>query len=167
MIDRQGKIFGRISLVDIIIVLAILLLIAGLVYRRATPRFADMLRPDDTFYITLEVNRIRNIIAEDSVIVGDMLFRQHERLPLGRIVSVERHPATEILLRRSDGTAILAEMEERYMLLITVEATGSVTERGYFINGIDHIAPNSGVQLVSRTVFLPTARVHSITRDDV
>ena len=161
MIDSQGKIKGRVSIIDILIVLAVLALAAGLLYRRATPRLQDILRPADEFYIVFEVNRIRSVIAENSVEVGDLLFRQHERQPLGRIVAIERHPATDVM-RRSDGTAIMAVMEDRYNLHITIEAVGSITPSGYFVNGIDHIATSAEIVLANNRIHFPLARVQFV-----
>ena len=164
MIDSQGKIKGRVSIIDILIVLAVLALAAGLVYRRATPRLQEILRPSDEFYIVFEVNRIRSIIAENSVEVGDLIFRQHERQPLGTIVAIERHPATDIM-RRTDGTAIIAEMEDRYNLHITVEAIGSITNSGYIVNGNDHIATSAEIVLANNRIHFPLARVHFVGQE--
>ena len=162
MVDNQGRIKGRVSIIDILIVLAIIGLIAGIAYRRATPHLAEILRPDEEFVIVFEVNRIRSIIAHDTVQVGHMLFRQHERQALGRIIDVEHLPAEDIM-QRSDGTVIVAGMEGRYSLRITVEATGSVTGAGYLINGNTHLAPGTDIVLINSRVVFPIARVNSIT----
>ena len=162
MIDNQGRIKGRISIIDILIVLAIVGMVAGIMYRRAAPHIADILSPEEEFVIVFEVNRIRSIIAHDTVQVGHMLFRQHERQALGRIIDVEHLTAIDIMQRR-DGTAILAEMEGRYSLRITIEATGSVTTSGYLINGNTHLAPGTDIVLINSRVVFPVARVYSIT----
>ena len=164
MVDKQGRLFSRVSIIDIIIVVAILVLGAGFVYRQAAPRLGDIIRPDDTFYVTFEVNRLRGIIVDDSVVIGELLFRQHDRQALGRIIDVERLPATEIL-QRTDGTAVLATMDDRYALRITIEATGSITDSGYFANGNDHMAPGAEVVLINSRVIFPLARVYSVSRE--
>ena len=162
MIDNQGRIKGRVSIVDIIIVLAIVALVAGLIYRQATPHLADILRPDDEFYVTFEVRRMRDIIVDNSVEIGDVLFRQHDRSqPLGTIVAIERFPATDIL-PRTDGTAVLATMEQRYNLHITIAAIGTVAAGGYFVNGVDHMAPGSEIALINNRVIFPFGRVYSV-----
>ncbi|MCL2571376.1 MAG: DUF4330 domain-containing protein [Defluviitaleaceae bacterium] len=166
MIDAQGKIKGRVSIIDIVIVLALLGLIVGFVYRNAAPHIETVLRPDDNFYVTFEVNRIRSVIAEDAVVVGEYVFRQHDRQPLGRIVAIDKLPATEVM-QRSDGTAVLATMEDRYSLHITIEATGSITESGFFANGNDAIAPGAEIILVNRRFIFPLARVYSVSLDRI
>ena len=162
MIDNQGKIRGRVSIVDILIVVVVLALAVGFVYRRATPHIGEILRPDDTFYVTFEVNRIRSVITEDAIVIGDRVFRQHAtHQPLGTIVAVERLPATDVLLR-SDGTAVNVTMEGRYTLKITLEAVGSITDAGFFANGNDHVAPGSEAALINSRFVFPSARVFAV-----
>ena len=161
MVDKQGRLFSRVSIVDIAIIVAVLALGIGFAYRQFAPRFEDVLRPEETFYVTFEVNRMRGHVTDEVVVVGESLFRQHNRQALGRIVDVERFPATS-LMTRIDGTAIQATMEDRYMLHITIEATGSVNETGYLANGNDHIAPGAEVVLINSRVIFPVARVLSV-----
>jgi len=165
MIDNQGKIRGKVSIIDIIIVLVVLALAIGFIYRQATPHIADILRADDTVYITFEVNRIRSVIAEDAVVVGDSVFRQHAaRQALGTIVAVEHLPATEVM-QRADGTAVNAIMEGRYSLRITIESTGNSTNSGFFANGNDHLAPGGEVALINSRFIFPLARVYSVSTE--
>jgi len=162
MIDSQGKIRGKVSIVDILIVVLILALAAGFIYRRASEPIAGILRTDETALVTFEVNRIRNIIAHDTIAEGDLFFRQHAtHQALGRVVAIEHMPAMEII-RRADGTSLLATMEERYSLRITIEATGTIRGTGFFANGNDHLAPGAEVMLINSNIFLPTARVYSV-----
>ena len=166
MIDKQGRLFNRVSIVDIVIVLAVLALVVGFVYRRAAPRFEDILRPDETFYVTFEVNRIRSsLITDNTIVIGEPVFRQHDRQPLGTIIAYERHPATEII-RRADGTAVLAEMEGRYSLRIIIEAVGSITGAGYLVGGSNYMAPGADIALINSRFIFPLARVHSVDRRD-
>jgi len=162
MVDNQGKIRGRVSIIDIILVLVILALAAGFVYRRATPHITEILEGDATFYVTFEVNRIRSVIAEDAVVIGDRVFRQHAtHQSLGTIVDIQHMPATEIMMR-TDGTAILATMEERYSLRITIQATGSITNAGYFVNGNDHLSPGGEVAIINNRFIFPLARIYYV-----
>jgi len=165
MIDKQGKISGRVSVIDIILVLVVLALIAGFAYRRATPHIGAILQGDAPFYVTFEVNRIRGAIAADAVVIGDQVFRQHAtQQPIGTIVAIERYPATEVMMR-TDGTALVATMEDRYSLRITVRSTGSITPAGYFANGNDHLAPGGEVALINSQFIFPLARVYAVGED--
>jgi len=162
MIDKQGRIFNRVSIVDIIIVVAILALAAGFVYRRVSPHISQILQADAEFYVTFRVDQIRDFIAEDAVVVGSPVFEQHDRRALGTIVGYRHAPAWGVI-QRPDGTASRALMEDRVNLYITVAASGSITNMGYLINGVNHVGPGGGVVLINNRMFFPTARVYAIS----
>ena len=160
MIDDKGRVKGRISIIDIILVVALLVLSAGFAYRNLSPRLAPIVNPTDVFYVTITQTRLRHFVT-DAIDVGDVVFRQHERNPIGRVTHIELRPAFDYMLK-TDGTVVLAEMEDRHTIFITVEAMGSITERGFFINGNDHVAPGSHMALTSNRVFIPDGRIYSV-----
>jgi len=164
MIDKQGKIKGRVSIVDIVIVVAILALAAGFMFRRLSPHIATMLQADVEFYVTFEVQHLRGIIVDDALEVGSLIFEQHDRQALGTIVGYERFPAWGVI-QFPDGTASRGVMEERYNIRVTIAATGSLTTAGYNINGVRHVGAGGGVVLINNRVFLPTARVYSVSEE--
>jgi len=163
MIDNKGRLWGKLSLIDICIVLAILVIGVGFAWRQAAPRMVTVFNPTDEFYITIESNRLRGVNV-DAIGVGDLLFRLHSHQPMGRIVDISISPAMEVI-RRSDGTAARVEMEGRYRVLILLEAVGSITHDGFFVNGNDHIAPGSEMILVSNRVYLPVTLVYSLDQE--
>jgi len=160
MIDNSGRIKGRISIIDIILVVAVIVLVAGFIYTQMSDRISGIVRPRDNFHVVIQGDGVRHFIV-DAVNIGDVMFRLHDRQPLGTIIDIEVLPAQDFL-HRSDGTAVLAEMEGRYTINITLESIGTVREAGYFINGDDHLAPGREVALHSNMVFIPNGRVQSV-----
>lgn len=160
MIDNNGRLFRKISIIDIAIVLAVVLLGAGFIYRQTSDRLDAIINPTTPFYVTIHGAGIRHFIV-DAVSVGDIMYRRHQQQPMGRVVDISVETAMDSLLR-SDGTAVLAPMEGRYDIFITLESLGSITEIGYIVNGNDHIARGSEVELVSNRVFIPTAEVYFV-----
>jgi len=163
MIDKNGKIKGRVSIIDIVIVLAVLALAAGFIYRQTSERLGVIFRADETFYITVETNRLRSLNV-DAIEVGDVMFRMDNRQPFGIVREIQTAPATNTI-GHSDGTITEAEMEGRYLLTLVLESTGSITPTGYFINGIDHVAPGSDIILVSNRILLPVIQVRYINTE--
>jgi hypothetical protein len=161
IIDEKGRLFGRVSIIDILIVLAVIGLGLGFIYKRISPEVMQIVNADATFYVTLATNRLRSFSVE-AISEGDLMFKQHDRQSLGRIVKLEIKPATDYLLR-PDGTAELAEMEDRYQTFITVQCTGAITDAGYYVNGSMHIAEGSEMVLVSNRVILPDSVIYTIS----
>jgi len=161
MIDNSGKIKGRVSIIDIILIAALVVLLAGFMYRQMSGRIGDIVRPSTPFEVIIQGEGLRHFII-DSVDVGDVMFRNHDRQPLGTVVAIDVEPSFDYL-HRADGTATLAEMEGRYTIRLTLSSVGTVRANiGYFVNGIDHLAPGGEVALISNRVFIPDGRVYSI-----
>lgn len=161
IIDEKGRLFGKVSILDIAIVLMVIGLGAGFIYKRTSPEIRQVVNANTTFYVTLAANQLRSF-SVDAVNEGDLMYKQHDRQALGRVVKLEALPATDFLLL-GDGTAELAEMEDRYRLFITVECVGSVNDRGYYVNGNMHVAEGSEMVLVSNKVILPDSLIYEIS----
>jgi hypothetical protein len=161
ILDQKGRLFGKVSVIDLLILLAVVGLGLGYVYQRTSPEILQIVNADTKFYVTMTANRMRGF-SVDAVDIGDIMYKQHDRQPLGTVVKLETEPATDYMLY-PDGTAVLVEMEERYRMYITLESTGSITDVGYHVNGIMHIAPGSEIVLVSNRLLIPDSWVHAIS----
>ena len=162
--DNSGRIKGRVSLVDIFLVVAFIALVAGFVHRQASGRLGDILRPSTPIELVIRGEGLRHFIT-DSVSVGDVMFRQHDRTAIGTVTNVEVTPFVNYL-HRSDGTAELVVSEARYAIYVTLDTIGTVTERGFFINGLDHMALGGHISLVSNRVIIPDGRVFSVVQKE-
>lgn len=161
MLDSSGRLFGKVSILDILVAVAALAVALGFLLSHVTEQGALFVSPTEEFYVVFESNRMRPVVA-DALAVGDAVFRRHGGQPIGVVTHIgERRPAVELMLF-GDGTAAYVEMEGRYRFEFTVRAYGSVTPMGYFVNGNDHIAPGSGVEVVSYRAFLPETTVVGI-----
>ena len=161
MIDNNGRLFGKVSLLDIFVILAVIALLIGFFYSQMSEQAGVFVAPTEEFYVTFEANGLRAVNA-GTLQVGDIVFRRHDNEPLGVVTIIEPpEPATYLLARR-DGTVVHAVMEERYRLVFTVRSLGSITSFGYFVNGNDHIAVGSIITVVSYRTNLPESVVIGI-----
>ena len=164
MIDKSGRLFGKVSLLDVFVILAIIALFVGFFYSQMSEQAGVFVAPTEDFYVTFELSELRPINAA-TLEVGDMVFRRHDNEPLGIVTHIAPIEPATYLLARSDGTVVHAVMEGRYRLEFTVRSQGSVTTFGYFVNGNDHIAVGSKVNVVSYRTNLPESVVIGIRRD--
>ena len=160
MIDKQGKIWGRVSIIDIVVIVGLVAIGLGLLYRQTADHLDHIVSQERPFYLTLHAARLRHFTA-DAVNVGDLMWREHETTPLGRVVDVRREPAMGFLNMR-DGTALFTEMEHRYDVFITIAAVGSETTDGFFANSVTHMSPGRELQVVTNRVFIGNARVWEV-----
>ena len=161
MIDNSGRLFGKVSLLDIFVILAVIALFIGFFYSQMSEQVGVFVAPTEEFYVTFEANGLRAVNAV-SLEVGDIVFRQHDNESLGTVTHIEPIEPATYVLAKSDGTVVHAVMEERYRLVFTVRSQGSITSIGYFVNGNDHIAAGSVVVIVSYRAYLPESVVIGI-----
>ena len=159
MIDEKGRLFGKISIIDILIILAVVLLAAGFIYNRTSQHVRQIISADTALYVTFLVEGVRDfsVLAVEE---GDIFFRQHERVPLGRVARIETAPAYDIMVR-SDGSAVYAPVEGRYNMYITLACVGSVTDTGFFINGTLQVSEGGRLSIQSNNL-LTMAMVYRV-----
>ncbi|MCL2462373.1 MAG: DUF4330 domain-containing protein [Defluviitaleaceae bacterium] len=163
VIDRRGKFFGKISIIDVLLIVLILGLAAGFGYKKLSAPAQQIVNANTKFYATFIVEKVRDFSVQ-SVAVGDVLYEQYGTQPLGKIVAVRSEQSYDVL-KNPDGTAINAPMDGKYNIYMTIEASGSVNSGGYYFNGNEQMAVGSDVTLQSN-MFICSARVYKLATDE-
>ncbi|MDR1065858.1 MAG: DUF4330 domain-containing protein [Clostridiales bacterium] len=149
IIDANGRLFGKISLIDALVAFIIIGLGAGFAYKRLSRSAAPIISGADTFYATFAFERVRDFSAS-AVKPGDIFWEQYER-ELGEAVRVETSIAKEIM-KLDDGSAIYAPMEQRFNLYVTLRCKGRVSDSGYYVGGVKQLSIGSDVRLKSNMI---------------
>ena len=155
VLDEKGRLFGKVSIIDIIIIITLVGLAAGFVYQRLSGDIKQVISANEPFYVTFKGDQVR-AFSVNSISEGDIIYKRYDNKPLGAVKRLDVAPGIDILFK-SDGTAALVEMEDRYTLYITVECAGNITERGYYANGYMQLAPGNEVMIQSNRLL-----VHSV-----
>ena len=156
MIDRNGRIFGKISVIDLVVA-AVVVVLAAALYFKSNQVHTGGTVVEQTITFQVRVRGLDRYIA-DAVLVGDGLYDQNYPSggrAIGYIteVEVERDPGTKLAESLGDGTAALVEAEDTVDLLITVEGSGLVDGRNYTLNRVYALGVTS-----SRTYYTKQAQ---------
>jgi hypothetical protein len=139
ILDKKGKLFGKISIVDVIIVMLIIVVAVGTYVRFNTGRINEPSNEIKVSYkISLEGVRvfsydalIKDLANEENIGYGD------NGIIVGKIVDVQKEEYSKTLLK-SDGENILAKFPDDYFkIIITVEANATYSNGGYVVNSIN------------------------------
>ena len=143
-LDENGRLFGRISIVD---VLAILVVVFA-----AVAMFTSQTRtaaPEEEEFITFQIE-VRGVDAylTDAVLVGDSLYDDGYSSGgrgIGEITDVQvvRDPGTQLSAALMDGTLSYLEAEDTVDLLITVKGRGTRNDRNYTLNRVYALGLNA------------------------
>ena len=126
---------------DILVIVVIVVLCAGAYYKfKVSDKTATSGEMTPVTYTVL-INKVRGY-AKDNVRKGDLLYDKTSGNCIGTITDVSLTPAKEAL-GLLNGTAVMAEVENRYDVLITVEADAEKNGNSYFVNRKYELVANS------------------------
>lgn len=133
---KAGKLFGKISVIDLAVIILVLLLVVAVVVRLgffSTPSEAiestkEVVYEKVECEVTLSFQNVESIMLSDPLAVGDILTLSNKTF--GTVTSVERQPYTmsETL---SDGTTVTADQGNAYTYIVKVKTT--LTQKNEFL----------------------------------
>lgn len=146
MIDREGRLFGKVSVIDLLVVGAVLVMALALyVKNHQTPTSANSEERPITFQI--RITGAETYLA-DAIRVGDSIYDVGYSSgdgPVGVIKGVEvvNDPGVVMSDCLQDGTLVPVEVEDTVDLLVTVEGFGVIEDRTYSINRVYNLGLNA------------------------
>ena len=152
IIDHNGRLFGKISILDVLAVLVVLVLAAAVSFKGEQTHTATGETSNTPITFQVTVRGTRDYVGR-AVQVGDLFYDQDYSSggALGEITAVEVFPGTK-LAELSDGSLEMVPAEGCVDLVITVEGRGVITERQYLLNRIYNLGVNA-----SRSFYTPYA----------
>lgn len=152
----------RLNALDIVIIIAVAVLIAGLGYRRMSPKAVQIVNANTVFYSTFLVEKVRDFSIR-VIEPGDVFYEQYGQQPLGTVIETWTEPAYDIM-KKEDGTAVYAPVEGKYNLFVKLESVGSVSENGFYFNGNNWLSEDSELKIQSNMVVC-LAKVYRLSTD--
>lgn len=160
MIDKNGKLFSKISIIDIVIVLALVLCIMA-----AFIRFSGLLGDNSTtpveFEYVIKVKQIRDKSADAILKKGDLYSNLSDAAYMGEIISAEKK-ANEDYPTLVDGSIIKTSAQDRYDVYATVKASGKQTKTALYTDDGKRIEVGS-LEYVATKWVAAEAEIVSVT----
>ena len=132
---------GRFNIIDLAVVVIIILLIVGAVYKFKGLEKTSTSVAMETITYEMTVESLREY-AVDNILVGDTLFDYTSGNPIGVIKNIEWKDATEPLYTL-DGKTVEAKVENRYDGIFTIEAEAVNNNGVYFVGKTYELCVNS------------------------
>ena len=141
MIDKQGKIFGKISIIDIIAVVLIVLAAIGVAMRFGGAETAVVSSSSKTITYTFKAENVRDYTVT-ALKKGGPVYDSTTKEYMGVIKDAVEVPAV-MQIEMADGTYKTVEIPEKYDVTVTVECDGKVSDKGFYTADNKRIAPGS------------------------
>lgn len=161
IIDKNGRLFGKISIVDIFVILIAIVVALG-IFVRFSGNKGKAVVSNDTFYYTFEVENVRRF-SYDAVMesIGTNYYSiEKSEDNMGVLVDVKPSQGT-MMVEKTDGTAVVTDVPENYNLQLTFKIDGKINDRGYYTSSMRGISAGGQYTIKSKysTVFGQVSKV--------
>ncbi|OUQ76418.1 DUF4330 domain-containing protein [Flavonifractor sp. An100] len=152
LIDHNGRLFGKISVIDVLVLAVVVVLAAALYFKSNQTHTGTSVTNNEITYQVL-ASGVRNYVA-DAVREGDYMYDQDRSSggTLGKIVSIEVLPSGK-MAEFNDGTVDTVPVEDGVNLLLTIQGSGILSDGRYLLNRVYDLGVNS-----SRNFYTPYAQ---------
>ncbi|HHW30931.1 MAG TPA: DUF4330 domain-containing protein [Clostridiaceae bacterium] len=132
IIDDKGRLFGKVSIIDIIAVL-VLVVVGILAYKFILPSSSGYLAPkNDTLHIVFYEEEVNSFTA-NRVKIGDVASERLQNADFGKVIDVKVDKSVS-WGESSEGEFIISNKEGFSSIYITMEAKGILDRNGIIID---------------------------------
>ena len=129
IIDEKGKLFGKINVIDLLIIVVVFVLaVATFIKFRTSDTYMSK---DTVIEYTLLVENIREQTIDAIKEKTDGIVDYETKKEIGDIISSERSTARELEML-NDGKYKEVEFKDKYDLLLTIQVKGTETADNYY-----------------------------------
>lgn len=129
LINKEGKLFGIINIIDLAVIVLISVVVIGGAFRfkKAAPQ---VISEGQKALVTVEISEVRQPTV-DGIEVGDEFYHYDKGQYFGKIVKKEVENYKEAV-PTSEGKLVLSDVPEKFKLLLSIEASA--------VNSKDHLS---------------------------
>lgn len=169
MLDNKGRLFGKVSIVDLLVVVIIAVMLVGAFTAYQKIHSKSILTENkslvqnntlDTLEVTMRLKEVRQV-SMDAIHVGDEVYMKDTGKYLGEIIRVSSEPAKR-LIYDLEGKAINAEVPERLDVILQVRVPGKRLENGFYTADNIHLVYDSAMEIVTPSI-QTTPSIETIT----
>ena len=133
MIDKKGRLFGRISLVDIFVVSVFLAIVLFGVMRFGNTSGIGILETPQPLVMSFVIENLETFTA-DSISIGDPVFGVQTGVNFGHIIDIVRRPTIEYHAN-DQGLLVASHRPNHYQVIITAAFEGFPMQNGVWVMG--------------------------------
>lgn len=150
LIDENGRLFGLVSVIDVVVIAVVAVLAAALYTKDSAMPIASAADPMQTIQYTVSITNMPEGRL-DSLRVDDRIYDKETGNPMGIIKDIQTQDCV-ISMLKVDGTYVMAPIESRYNVKLTVEAQARVDERGhYYVNRANIVGVGWSMDFFTKT----------------
>lgn len=147
--DKNGKIFGKISIIDVFAIILVLAVVIGIGVRYGA-KATMAVQSSEQFECVVEVANVREFTVK-ALEKGGIITDKKSEIELGEIISVETKQA-DFQSTTADGRIITTMLPERYNCIVKIKASGKVSDDAYIMDDSNELSVGRTIELYSKYV---------------
>ena len=161
IIDNNGRLFGKISVIDVVVIAVVCVMAAALYLKTNTMTHTSTVSNDQSITYQLYARGVAESV-QDVLRENDKVFDEDRGNSgcLGEIRGIEILPGTE-MISFDDGTVDIVPSEGTVDILLTIEGKGLINGKNYSLNRVYDLGVNSARNFCTHYARF-TATVYSI-----
>ena len=136
ILDKNGKLFGKISIVDILIVVIILGVIGGLYHKFGRSGTVTPFTKTDKIQMSFVNESAQNYIV-NSIKVGDIAKDRVQNVVIGKVIEVLIAPGLDYNAD-SEGKVVASSRPNYSSVTVVVEGQGIYSPSGVTFGGVEY-----------------------------
>ncbi len=158
MIDEKGKLFGKISVIDFLVILVFLAVIAGTAYKLFGSDELSVTK-NDTFTTVVRIDGVKAFYL-DALHTGEAVYELNGG-KIGTVTKIETQPYQAIFSGDKEGAYLT--YENRYTIFLTLATEGTVNSSGFYAEGNRQLFSGGSISIQSRLFANTTATIYAVT----
>ncbi len=140
----------RLNIIDILIILAVIALAAGVALRYNLAEKIGVKSNRDTVMVSFLIENIKPTSA-DALVPEDIVFLDSNGMELGKLLAISLSEAENYNLS-DEGVMTLDYDSTRCDVRGEIEATGAMTDGGFMLGGTYYIGANKELKVHSKNI---------------
>lgn len=143
IIDEHGRVFGKVSVIDFLVVLIVLVIGAALYVKFNVLEVTSVTAKTDTITYTVNIYGARSFTV-DGIKIGDTIYDKNSSggNTVGTITDIKVTDAKKAAATL-DGTIVMGNFVGCYDISLTIKANGTISDGRYLVNKTYEVNTNS------------------------
>lgn len=136
LMDKKGKIFGKISIVDILIVLIIIAVIGGLYYKFGRSGTVTAFTKTDKIQMSIYHEDVPDYVV-NNIKIGDIVKDRVQNVAIGKVIDIKIGP--DIYFNsNANGETVTSSKPGYSSITVTIEGQGIYNPTGLTFGGVEY-----------------------------
>lgn len=149
IIDKNGRLFGKLNIIDLAVILVVIAVVIG-VFVRFTGGAGKIVTATKQIEFEVKVDGIRSYTV-DALDKKGVVTNKNYDIITGEIANVATVDCIQ-KATKANGTVVEAPLEDRYTSTVTIVTDGKESDSGYFDSNNEELAVGREYTIYSKFV---------------